>query len=71
MLKIETKYIRKNKTISTPEGDVVSTHDSINLAKKASSKLQGGALGQGVLQLDQCLTGRVPEALVMTNKLIN
>ncbi len=50
-----TKYLRKNNVIKSLEDDgkVINTqqYDSINLAKKASTKLQG-TLGDGSLRLD-------------------
>jgi phage terminase small subunit len=44
---VTTEYVRKGATIRNLESDEVTTHPSINAAKRASRELQKGALGLG------------------------
>ncbi len=51
---IKVKYIRKGKNIRDLETDENTQYSSLNLAKKASRKIQldeNGAIGRGVLEV--------------------
>jgi len=56
---MKQEYIRKRHVIFNMDGDVVFTgkdqhgHPSVNAAKRESRKLQGTALGQGLLHVER------------------
>lgn len=51
-MKLETKYVRKGRTIRTIKTGEVETFTTIAAAKRKSRQLQGADLGRGLLRKD-------------------